>query len=204
MQIKSGEVYEAQTFDGLSLDEQSIHEVEFIECRFTNCSFRETRFDACKFEDCTFEGCELSLMTVNGNVFKAVVFRKSKLVGVNWTQAAWGDAKVASLSEPIELHECSIKYALFMGLNLERIRIEDCSALEADFSEANLAGANLRGTDLAKAIFRNSNLSGANLVGAKNYFIDPNLNDISKARFSLPEAMSLLYGLDIEIVNSEE
>ena len=42
-------------------------------------------------------------------------------------------------------------------------------------------------------------LTGCTAVDAKNYTIHPALNKLSKARFSLPEAMSLLYCLDIVI-----
>jgi uncharacterized protein YjbI with pentapeptide repeats len=66
-----------------------------------------------------------------------------------------------------------------------------------DFSDANLEKADFRGTDLEKSIFRNTDISGANFVGAKNYYISPQYNRLKGAKFSLPEAMSLLYGLEI-------
>lgn len=38
-----------------------------------------------------------------------------------------------------------------------------------------------------------------NFVDAKNYFIHASINKIAKARFSMPEAASLLKNLDIVI-----
>lgn len=43
----------------------------------------------------------------------------------------------------------------------------------------------------------------ANFIGARNYAIDPTQNTLKKAKFSLPEAMSLLRSLDIELIDSE-
>jgi len=42
-------------------------------------------------------------------------------------------------------------------------------------------------------------LTGANLKNCTNYTIDPLKNNIRKAKFSLPEALTLLNWLDIEI-----
>ena len=44
-----------------------------------------------------------------------------------------------------------------------------------------------------------TDLTGADFRDAKNYVIHPALNKLSKARFSLPDAMNLLYCMDIEI-----
>jgi hypothetical protein len=45
--------------------------------------------------------------------------------------------------------------------------------------------------------FLHTNLSGANFVGAKGYAIDLTANKAKKAKFSYPEAMSLLSALDV-------
>jgi len=42
----------------------------------------------------------------------------------------------------------------------------------------------------------------ADLRFARNYQIDPSQNKVHKARFSLPEAMSLLYSMDIDLDES--
>lgn len=66
--------------------------------------------------------------------------------------------------------------------------------LIADFSERDF-----RNTDFEKSIFSKTNLYKVNFKGAKNYYIDIKNNNIKKAKFSLPEALSLLDTLDIEI-----
>ena len=75
----------------------------------------------------------------------------------------------------------------------------DCLAMEVDFSNALLQKANFHGTDFERAIFRNTDCREADFRGAKNYAISPMINNITKAHFSLPEAMSLLYTMDINL-----
>jgi fluoroquinolone resistance protein len=66
-----------------------------------------------------------------------------------------------------------------------------------DFAEADLTLANCTFTDFTNSRFQHTNLTQADFTGATNYTIAPNLNTLKKTKFSLPEAMALLYGLDI-------
>jgi hypothetical protein len=50
--------------------------------------------------------------------------------------------------------------------------------------------------------FENTNLEKADFGTAYNYSINPNLNRIKKAKFSLPAVTGLLDQYDIEITNS--
>jgi len=72
-------------------------------------------------------------------------------------------------------------------------------AREVDFREADLSDAEFSGTDLSGSIFINTILDGADFRRASDYNISPTENSISKAVFSLPEAMSLLYSMDIRL-----
>jgi fluoroquinolone resistance protein len=54
--------------------------------------------------------------------------------------------------------------------------------------------------DFSEALFVKTNLSGANFAHAINYAIDATLNDIKKAKFMFPEAVGLLHGLDIVLL----
>ncbi len=95
--------------------------------------------------------------------------------------------------------ECVIDHSTFLGLDLKGISFVDCTAKDVDFREADLSNADFSGSDLTGAQFGGTNLTGANLERARNYSIDPGRNVLKGARFSLPEVMSLLSGLDIEI-----
>jgi uncharacterized protein YjbI with pentapeptide repeats len=76
-------------------------------------------------------------------------------------------------------------------------------ALDVDFREADLSQADFAGTDLSDSMFVNTDLTEADLSRARNYHIDPSQNVLRQARFSLPEAMSLLYSLDIVLADDE-
>jgi uncharacterized protein YjbI with pentapeptide repeats len=80
---------------------------------------------------------------------------------------------------------------------MREVQFRECVAKNVDFRETNLSQAIFSGTDLSESLFSNTDLSGADLSLARNYIIDPIQNNVKQARFSLPEAMSLLYSMDI-------
>ena len=72
--------------------------------------------------------------------------------------------------------------------------------MDVDFRECDLSQADFAGTDLADSLFLATNLTQADFSRARNYQIDPSQNIVDEAKFSLPEAMSLLYSMDIVLV----
>ncbi len=199
MDLLSGTVREAsgETFRGLAFDAVEIAGVRFEGCTFTRCEFTETVLRACSFLDCTFTDCRLNLVRVPDSSFRAVRFERSQVIGVNWAEGAWN-----TVGLPSDLHfaECALNHSVFMGLTLGGLVMRDCVARHVEFSEADLTGVDLRGTDFTGTRFLNTNLTRADLTRATNYTIDAAANTLKGAKFSLPEAMSLLYSLDIEIV----
>ena len=97
-----------------------------------------------------------------------------------------------------------INHGTFIGLELKAIQIKNCIAHEVDFREADLSKANFEGTDLSGSLFNNTNLTEADLGQARNYQIDPGMNILKQAKFSLPEAMGLLYSMDIVIEEQDK
>ncbi len=134
------------------------------------------------------------------STFRDVVFEQSKVVGVNWTEATWG--LKGGILNSITFEESTLNYSTFIGIGLRGIKIKKCVAKDVDFADADLTGADFRETDLTDSRFLHSNLTGADFRNARGYAISPTLNTLKKTQFSLPEAMALLYGLDI--ILSEE
>lgn len=62
-----------------------------------------------------------------------------------------------------------------------------------------LASISIHGCMLLGTSFNKADLSEADLTGSTNYFIDVRYTNIKKAKFSMPEAMSLLTSLEIVI-----
>lgn len=191
--------YEAEDFTGINLGGEDLRTIEFEECTFSKCNFSNSLLLGCEFRGCTFEDCDLSLVKVDHSVFKGVTFKNSKLIGINWPMASWGKKELYQLLKSVDFYDCIMNYSNFFGLDLENIHIENCTALEVDFSEGNFKSASMKGTDFRGSIFRNTNLEKANFTSAKNYAISPTLNELKNAKFSMPEALALLYSMDIKI-----
>ena len=188
----------AEEFRDLDLSTAAIVSKEFEECIFVNCDFSDAQLRHCIFEDCRFLKCNLSVMKVDGCRFSGVVFEESKLSGIDWTKAIYSDIL---LDAPLTFLNCIVDYSSFYGLSLQSLVMRECKAHDVDFRESDLTGADLRESDLTDSLFRNTNLSGADLTLAENYRIDINVNTIKGARFSRYEALSLLDGLEITLVD---
>lgn len=170
---------------------------EFRQCRFANCDFTGARLRGCHLVACVFQDCDLSLAAFPESRLQGVEFRRCKLVGVDWTSARW--EQHASLFGPPAWRECLMDYDTFVGLDLSHAVLAGSRLHEADFTDARLCGADLSNCDLQGSRFEHTDLTEADLTRATNYAIAPQRNVVKGARFSLPQALSLLYGLDIEI-----
>lgn len=189
--------YTAQEFRGEVCKNAQVKFKEFDACIFVKCSFSETAFNDCKFRDCVFKGCDLNLIGVKGCAFENTRFEDSQLIGVNWTDTTWAKNKFL---KPVDFLGCLLNLSTFMNLNLKKIKLTKCVARDVDFTEANMTQANCTATDFSNSRFMRTNLTEADFTGATNYSITANLNTLKKTKFSLPEAMSLLYSLDIVLV----
>ena len=198
--IRSGARYNDQVFKELKLDAIQFEASEFVDSTFTACSFVETIFKKCRFVNCVFKRCDFSLSRIPGCSFINSSFGETKLIGVNWAQADWS---TMDLGKPVQFTKCALNHSTFIGLDLEGLQVLDCNAVNVDFREADLSHADFSGSDLSESLFIHTNLSETDFSQALNYAIDPGLNNIKKAKFSLPEAMSLLYNMDIILPNGE-
>ena len=173
---------------------------QFTDCTFVNCTFVEAVLLDCRFSNCTFKDCDMSLLQMPGTIYSGTHFVDSKLLGINWTQGNWGNNL---LNKPLVFDRCVLNHSTFIGLTFQKIKIKDSIASDVDFREADLREADFGGTDLSESLFSQTDLTKADLSRARNYSISPEENTLKRARFSLPEAMSLLYKLDIKLNNSE-
>ncbi|MGI8855092.1 MAG: pentapeptide repeat-containing protein [Thermomicrobiales bacterium] len=189
--------YEGEQFTRLIVQERVFSGIDFSACIFDHCVFSECTFYRCSFTECRFRACDLSLAKVHGSRFTDVGFAASKLVGIDWTKA--GDAVISKLFLSVHFDDCLLSYVSFFGLTLPRSRFVGCIAREVDFRDADLTEADCTGTDFSGSKFHHTNLTKADFRRATDYTIDPTANTISKARFALPEAVSLLSGFDIVI-----
>ena len=171
----------------------------FLDCIFEQCKFNESVFTDCRFVNCEFNKCDCSLIQVPGSTFSGTRFDETKLMGINWSQANWAEY---SLGESLEFNNCAMNHSTFIGVQLGSVKMKRCQAINVDFREASFCEADFSFTDLRDSLFQGTDLRKADLRYAKNYRIDPSQNKIQKAMFTLPEAMALLYSMDIKIDES--
>lgn len=192
--------FSAVEWKGMALKSDEVRSKTFDSCVFIKCAFQETVFSGCRFRGCVFKGCDLSLAKLSGCQFSETRFEDSRLIGINWAETAW---EKGVFLKPADFKNCTLNHSSFLGLNLRKVELVQCVARNVDFAEADLTQSVCRGTDFHESRFLHTNLTGADFRGARNYAIAPALNTLKKTRFSLPEAMALLYGLDIILEDDE-
>jgi uncharacterized protein YjbI with pentapeptide repeats len=84
-------------------------------------------------------------------------------------------------------------------LKLKKTRFKNSNLSEVDFTEADLTNSLFENCDLSGARFERTILEKADLSTSHNYSIDPELNKIKKAKFSILGIAGLLDKYDIEI-----
>lgn len=193
--------YYVESFDKLDFSQKEIIANKYDQCVFTGCIFTKTIFQACKFYDCEFRNCDISLIKVTDSTFSNNLIESSKAIGINWAEILIPSVKIYN---PVEFVKSNIDYSVFQGLDLREIQIFDCQAREVNFEDVDLSMADLRLSDFANSVFRRTNLNKANFTDAFNYSIDIQNNSLKGAIFSLPEAVSLLKLLDINLVDSSD
>ena len=190
--ITMNDYHEELTFDQTSFSNLlPLRPSEFINCSFKAIDFSNQNFKNSKFLECQFIDCNLSNVTLINAALRETLFIRCKLVGINW-------AETQSLISP-DFKECVLDYGVFQAMKLVQINFTQCSIKDVDFFEANLSNANFSESILSGTTFNKGNLTGADFRGALDYYIDPRVTNIKKARFNLPEALSLLSAMEIII-----
>lgn len=170
----------------------SLNKGEYDNCAFLNCDFSETSLSNFVFSECEFDGCNLSNTKLNNTGLKDVKFSDCKLLGLNFDAC-----NVFLLS--LAFNECQLNFSSFYKLKLKGTIFKDCSLEEVDFIETELSGSVFDNCDLNRATFENTILKKVNFRTSYNYSIDPEINSIDKAKFSLPAVIGLLDNYNIDI-----
>lgn len=200
-EFNAGSMFEQLVIKDLIITDKELNYMSFYECDFDGCDFSKVTFGACTFSDCKFTNCNLTLVRIPSSKIENTTFSACKMVGIDWCVAVWRKV-LPNKKRPdftIQFINCVLNYSIFIELNLTRAKFIDCALHDTGFENADLSFANFTGSDLQGAIFRDTNLTKADLSKAKNYTINASRNIITKAKFAFPEALSLVYALDIEL-----
>lgn len=186
------EVFEDKLFEQVDYSTQSFPKGEYEACRFINCNFQDADFSLVRFVDCDFQDCNLSMLKLGETVFNGIAFANCKMLGIHFENSS-------DLLFSVSFINCTLQFSSFYKRNLKQTKFNSCDLRSVDFTEADLQAAVFSKCDLADAKFESTNLENANLSTAFNFTIDPHLNKIKKAKFSLDGLPGLLRGYDITI-----
>ena len=186
------QIQDDQTFENTDFSEKKVSVIEYNNCEFINCNFSKSDLSNINFVDCFCKGCNFSLAVLKNAGIKNVRFVNSKLMGIDF-----GVCNDFLFSASFE--NCQLDYSSFYKKKLKKASFSSCSLKEVDFTETDLSGTVFKNCDLTGAVFVQTILEKADFRTARNYALDPELNKIKKAKFSLPEVAGLLAKYNIDI-----
>ena len=186
------ELQQEKTFSNKNFSEKKITGREFDRCTFISCDFSNSGIIQTDFIDCLFDNCNFAMTKLNHSGLKNCDFVNSKMVGVDFSVCN-------DFLFSVNFKNCQLDYSTFFQKKMKKTIFVECSLKEVDFSEVDLSEAVFQTSDLTGTVFENTLLIKADLRTAKNYTIDPEKNNIKKARFAYPGVVGLLNKYDIFI-----
>lgn len=167
---------------------------EYENCTFNNCNFADNDLSECKFTNCTFNDCNLSLTKLDRTAFWDVLFKDCKMLGLRFY-----NCNEFGLS--FSFDGCQLDHSSFFKTKIKKTIFENSQLQEIDFTECDLTSAVFDNCNLTRAIFDHTILEKADFRTSYNYSIDPEINRIKKAKFSILGISGLLekYNIDIEM-----
>lgn len=181
-----------QQFTNLDITKKKLAVGEYENCVFSNCSFANANLSSFVFINCEFVNCELSNAKLNDTVFRDAVFRNCKLIGLQFSECN-------NILLSMTFDKSLLNLASFYNLNLRKTMFNKCEIKEVDFVNADLSGSQFWECDLTKSLFENSILSNCDFRSANNFSINPEMNRITNAKFSIFGLDGLLNKYDIII-----
>lgn len=188
----SNSYYEEQVYEGINFTTEGFPRGDYEICTFINCDLSNCDLSHSKFTECEFKGCNLSMVKVIKTSLNDAKFAECKLLGINFENC---DTFLFSVA----FDHCTLNYSSFYKRLLKKSRFTHCIMQETDFTDCDLSQSIFDQCDLAKAKFENTILEKVDFRTAYNYSIDPEMNRIKKAQFSLPGVVGLLAKYDIVI-----
>jgi len=165
---------------------------EFEQYRFVGCDFSEARLARFLFADCLFERCNLSSALLSNTALQNVAFAECKLLGVQFSACR-------DMLFGVHFDHCNLGYSSFAGKKMPGTRFVHCTLPEADFTNADLSEAAFEHCALPNAVFHDTQLTGADFTTATDFRIDPEANQLQRARFALAGLPGLLDKYDLVV-----
>lgn len=199
--LLESEEFDGCQFEKLDVSDSLLSTKYFFSSTFIDCDLSNCDINRCTFRDCEFINCNLSLLRLCDTNLINIKFTNCKLIGIDWTSIVWTKKNTKKRDKfPLSFFNCTLNHSIFIGMDMYSVLFVDSMLKEVGFEDSRLECANFENTDLIGSHFKNTNLIDANLSTAINYTINGSANHVKGAKFSLPEAMSLIYGLEVNII----
>ncbi len=179
-----------KVFTALSFSDFSSMAAEYEDCTFIQCDFSNQYIPNINLLDCTFADCNFSNSVFNQTSLKLVIFNECKLTGADFSN-------VNPFLLELNFNDSDLSLANFHGIPLTNSSFENCSLIEVDFSESDLSGIKITNSNLERVIFNRTKLEKVDFSTSFNIQLDPELNNIKGAKFSIQSLPGLLnkYGI---------
>jgi len=186
------EYIEDKTFEKIDYTQNPLSKCEYENCKFTNCDFSNSDLTDIKFIECEFDSCNLSMAKLSNTALRDIKFKNCKMLGLQFqTCNEFGLA--------VYFEDCILNFSSFYKTKIIKTTFKNSKLNEVDFTECDLKGSVFDNCDLTRAIFNKTILEKSDFRTSVNYSIDPEINRIKKAKFSLYGIVGLLNKYDIEI-----
>lgn len=186
--------WEQEHFEGLVLSGQRIEGVELADCTLQRCVLEEMTLRNCRFTDCTFIDCRIANPAIEHTLMTGSRFIRCGLMGVAWKTMSSGYLL------PVEQFiDCQLRYHHFLEMELGKFDFSSSTVRDSMFADCTLRESSFAGCSLQGTEFFRCDLSRADFRHASGYTVDLEGCTLRGARFSFPEVVDLLNGLDIVI-----
>lgn len=182
-----------KAFENIDFIQSPLAKGEYENCTFRHCNFADADISGFQFIDCEFDNCNLSLAKLSQTVLRDIKFKDCKMLGLRFDTCH-------EFGLSFSFDGCQLDHSSFYKRNLKKTVFKNAELKEADFTEADLASAVFDNCNLAQTTFNHTNLEKADLATSYNYSLDPEINRIKKAKFSISGIAGLLGKYDISIV----
>ena len=82
---------------------------------------------------------------------------------------------------------------------MKNSKLTGCKIIDSYFQEAFLVGVSFEDSHFENTLFHKTDLEKSSFCNASGYSIDPLVNKVRGAQFSVPEVLNLLSGFGIKI-----
>lgn len=180
------------TFKNLEWETEELPIGEYEGCTFENCSGVDAALKNCKFIKCAFIDCDLSNAHILQSAFQDCSFVNCKLLGLRWEDAS-------DFLFEVRFENCNLSHSSFYEMSIPKTHFLNCNCTGVDFINTDLTSANFENSDLLDCKFDNTNLQKVNFLGALNLVLDPNNNNLKKAKIEMNQLPGLLTQYYLEI-----